>query len=51
VVGRQGLSRSEEFLFGSVSSKIVNQAFFGSAAKKVLRRVRIPVFITPLPKE
>ncbi len=26
VVGRKGLSRSEEFLFGSVSSKIVNHA-------------------------
>ncbi len=26
VVGRQGLSRSDEFLFGSVSSKIVNHA-------------------------
>ena len=26
VVGRQGLSRSEEFLFGSVSSKIVTRA-------------------------
>jgi len=26
VLGRQGLSRSEEFLFGSVSSKIVNHA-------------------------
>jgi nucleotide-binding universal stress UspA family protein len=26
VVGRQGLSRSEEFLFGSVSSKIVTHA-------------------------
>ena len=26
VVGRQGLSRKEEFLFGSVSSKIVNHA-------------------------
>lgn len=26
VVGRQGLSRSEEFIFGSVSSKIVNHA-------------------------
>ncbi len=26
VVGRHGLSRSEEFLFGSVSSKIVNHA-------------------------
>ncbi|MDI6688239.1 MAG: universal stress protein [Desulfobacterales bacterium] len=26
VVGRQGLSRSQEFLFGSVSSKIVNYA-------------------------
>jgi nucleotide-binding universal stress UspA family protein len=24
VVGRQGISRSEAFLFGSVSSKIVN---------------------------
>jgi nucleotide-binding universal stress UspA family protein len=26
VVGRQGISRSEEFLFGSVSSKIVTHA-------------------------
>jgi nucleotide-binding universal stress UspA family protein len=26
VVGRQGISRSEEFLFGSISSKIVNHA-------------------------
>jgi nucleotide-binding universal stress UspA family protein len=26
VVGRQGLSRKEEFLFGSVSSKVVNHA-------------------------
>jgi nucleotide-binding universal stress UspA family protein len=26
VLGRQGLSRSEEFLFGSVSSKVVNHA-------------------------
>jgi nucleotide-binding universal stress UspA family protein len=26
VVGRQGLSRKEEFLFGSVSSKIVSHA-------------------------
>jgi len=26
VVGRQGLSRSEEFLFGSISSKIINHA-------------------------
>ena len=26
VLGRQGLSRSEKFLFGSVSSKIVNHA-------------------------
>ena len=26
VVGRQGLSRSEEFLFGSISSRIVNHA-------------------------
>jgi len=26
VVGRQGLSRSEEFLFGSISSRIVNHS-------------------------
>jgi nucleotide-binding universal stress UspA family protein len=26
VVGRQGISRKEAFLFGSVSSKIVNHA-------------------------
>ena len=27
VVGRQGLSRSQEFLFGSISSKIVNATY------------------------
>jgi nucleotide-binding universal stress UspA family protein len=26
VVGRQGLSRTEEFIFGSISSKIVTHA-------------------------
>jgi len=26
VIGRQGLSRNEEFLFGSISSKVVNHA-------------------------
>ncbi|MBC2744903.1 MAG: universal stress protein [Desulfosarcina sp.] len=38
-------------VMGTHGKGIVNQAFFGSVAKKVLRRVRKPVFIIPLPKE
>ncbi len=38
-------------VMGTHGKGIVGQAFFGSVAKKVLRRVRKPVFIIPLPKE
>ena len=38
-------------VMGTHGKGIVSQAFFGSVAKKVLRRVRKPVFIIPLPKE
>ena len=38
-------------VMGTHGKGIVNQAFFGSVAKRVLRRVRKPVFIIPLPKE
>lgn len=38
-------------VMGTHGKGIVSQAFFGSVAKKVLRRVRKPVFIIPLPKD
>lgn len=38
-------------VMGTHGKGIVSQAFFGSVAKKVLRRVRKPVFIVPLPKD
>jgi nucleotide-binding universal stress UspA family protein len=38
-------------VMGTHGKGIVSQAFFGSVAKKVLRRIRKPVFIVPLPKE
>ena len=38
-------------VMGTHGKGIVSQAFFGSVAKRVLRRVRKPVFIIPLPKE
>ena len=37
-------------VMGTHGKGIVSQAFFGSVAKRVLRRVRKPVFIVPLPK-
>jgi len=37
-------------VMGTHGKGIVSQAFFGSVAKKVLRRIRKPVFIVPLPK-
>ena len=38
-------------VMGTHGKGFMSQAFFGSVAKRVLRRVRIPVFITPLPEE
>ncbi len=38
-------------VMGTHGKGIVGQAFFGSVAKRVLRRVRKPVFIIPLPEE
>ena len=38
-------------VMGTHGKGIVSQAFFGSVAKRVLRRVRKPVFIIPLPEE
>ena len=38
-------------VMGTHGKGIVSQAFFGSVAKKVLRRIRKPVFIIPLPRE
>ena len=37
-------------VMGTHGKGIVSQAFFGSVAKRVLRRVRKPVFIIPLPE-
>ena len=38
-------------VMGTHGKGIVSQAFFGSVAKKVLRRIRKPVLIIPLPEE
>ncbi len=38
-------------VMGTHGKGIVSQTFFGSVAKRVLRRVRKPVFIIPLPEE
>jgi len=38
-------------VMGTHGKGIVSQAFFGSVAKRVLRRVRKPVFVIPLPEE
>ena len=38
-------------VMGTHGKGLVGQAFFGSVAKRVLRRVRKPVFIIPLPEE
>jgi nucleotide-binding universal stress UspA family protein len=38
-------------VMGTHGKGIVSQAFLGSVAKKVLRRIRKPVFIVPLPRE
>jgi len=38
-------------VMGTHGKGILSQAFFGSVAKKVLRRIRKPVFIIPLPRE
>lgn len=38
-------------VMGTHGKGIVSQAFLGSVAKRVLRRVRKPVFIIPLPEE
>ncbi len=43
--------RCDLIVMGTHGKGIVSQAFFGSVAKRVLRRVRKPVFIIPLPEE
>lgn len=49
------LKKAEELdcdliVMGTHGKGLVSQAFFGSVAKRVLRRVRKPVFIIPLPE-
>ena len=41
----------DAIVMGTHGKGIVSLAFFGSVAKRVLRRVRKPVFIIPLPEE
>ena len=50
ILKRAEALNSDVVVMGTHGKGIVNQAFFGSVAKKVLRRVRKPVFIIPLPK-
>lgn len=50
------LKKADEFhcdliVMGTHGKGIVSQTFFGSVAKRVLRRVKKPVFIVPLPEE
>jgi nucleotide-binding universal stress UspA family protein len=42
---------SDLIVIGTHGKGILSQAFFGSVAKKVLRLVRKPVFIIPLPEK
>ncbi|MGD9044506.1 MAG: universal stress protein [Desulfobacterales bacterium] len=49
------LRKADEFncdliIMGTHSKGIIQNAFLGSTAKRVLRRTRKPVFIVPLPK-
>ena len=41
----------DAIVMGTHGKGIARQAFFGSVAKRILRRVRKPVFIIPLPEE
>jgi nucleotide-binding universal stress UspA family protein len=41
----------DAIVMGTHGKGLVSQAFFGSVAKQVLRRVRKPVFIIPLPED
>jgi len=43
--------RCDLIVMGTHGKGLVSQAFFGSVAKRVLRRVRKPVFIIPLPEK
>jgi len=49
------LKKADEFncdviVMGTHGKGVIRHSFLGSAAQKVLRRVRKPVFIIPLPK-
>ena len=41
----------DALIMGTHGKGIMGQTFLGSVTKKVLRRVRKPVFIIPLPKD
>jgi len=41
----------DAIVMGTHGKGIARQAFFGSVAKRILRRVRKPVFIIPLPEK
>ena len=44
-------SNCDAIVMGTHGKGVLMQTFLGSTTKKVLRRVRKPVFIVPLPKE
>ena len=46
-----GKVNADLIVMGTHGKGLVSQAFFGSVAKRVLRRVRKPVFIIPLPEK
>jgi len=41
----------DAIIMGTHGKGIINHTFLGSVAKRVLRRIRKPVFIIPLPRE
>jgi nucleotide-binding universal stress UspA family protein len=43
--------KADVLIMGTHGKGIIAQAFLGSVASQVLQRIRIPVFIIPIPKE
>jgi nucleotide-binding universal stress UspA family protein len=43
--------KSDILIIGTHSKGLIAQTFLGSAASKILQRIRIPVFVIPIPQE
>lgn len=51
IIQKSKLLNCDIIIMGTHSKGIISQTFLGSVAKRVLRRVRKPIFIIPLPEE